>query len=84
MKESLLSLLLCLGILIPKENPPLLYKLPVFVLPKPYVDLYEGNHLHMCLVVALSFIKFCDPSEISFHTCLIKITYTPHAKLLYW
>ena len=41
-------------------------QLYVFVLPKSYVDLHDTNFTHMCLVVALSFIKLCDPSEMSF------------------
>ena len=41
-------------------------QLHVFVLPKPYADLLDTNLTHMCLVVALSFFKLCDPSEMSF------------------
>ena len=41
-------------------------QLHAFVLPKPYADLHDTNLTHMCLVVTLSFIKLCDPSEMSF------------------
>ena len=56
----------------------------MFVLPKPYADLHDTNLTHMCLVVALGFFKLCDPSEMSFRTCLIKIMCTPLAELLHW
>ena len=41
-------------------------QLYAFVLPKSYVDLHDTNFTHMCLVVALSFIKLCDPSGMFF------------------
>ena len=41
-------------------------QLHVFVLPKSYADLHDTNLTHMCLVVALSIIKLCDLSEMSF------------------
>jgi len=65
MKESLLYLLMCLGIFYPKKTSIAL-QLHAFVLPKPYADLHDTNLTHMCLVVAMSFIKLCDPSEMSF------------------
>ena len=49
-----------------KRETSIALQLHVFVLPKPYVDLHDTNFTHMCLVVALNFIKLCDPSEISF------------------
>ena len=45
---------------------PIALQLHVLVLPKPYDDLLDTNFTHMCLVVALSFIKLCDPSEMYF------------------
>ena len=65
MEESLLYLLMCLGNFI-KKKTSIALQLHVFVLPKPYADLHDTNLTHMCLVVALSFFKLCDPSEISF------------------
>ena len=65
MEESLLYLLMCLGNFYQKETSIDL-QLHVLVLPKLYVDLHDTNLTHMCLVVALSFIKLCDPSEMSF------------------
>ena len=49
-----------------KKKTSIALQLHVFVLPKPYADFHDRNLTHMCLVVALSFIKLCDPSEMSF------------------
>jgi len=65
MEGSLLSLLIYLGNFYQKKTSIAL-QLHVFVLPKPYADLHDTNLTHMCLVVALSFFKLCDPSEMSF------------------
>ena len=54
------------GNFLSKGKTSIALQLHVLVLPKPYVDLHDTNLTHMCLVVALSFIKLCDPSEISF------------------
>ena len=65
MEESFLSLFICLGNFI-KKKTSIALQLHVFVLPKPYVDLHDKILTHMFLVVALSFFKLCDPSEMSF------------------
>ena len=65
MEGSLLSLLIYLGSFYQKKTSIAL-QLHMFVLPKPYVDLHGTKFTHMCLVVALSFTKLCDPSEMSF------------------
>ena len=49
-----------------KKKISIALQLHVFVLPKPYADLHDTNLTHICLVVTLSFIKPCDPSEMSF------------------
>jgi len=64
-KNSFFICLCVWKIFIKKENSIAL-QLHVLVLPKPYVDLHDTNLTHMCLVVALSFFKLCDPSEMSF------------------
>jgi len=65
MEGSLLSLLIYLGNFYQKKTSIAL-QLHVLVLPKPYDDLLDTNFTHICLVVALRFIKLCDPSEMSF------------------
>ena len=65
MKESLVYLLISENFFI-KKKTSIALQLHVFVLPKPYVDLHDTKFTHMCLVVALSFTKLCDPSEMSF------------------
>ena len=57
---------LCVWEIFIKRKIPIALQLHVLVLPKPYVDLHDTNLTHMCLVVALSFFKLCDPSEMSF------------------
>ena len=57
---------LCVCEIFIKKKNSIALQLHVLVLPKPYVDLHDTNLTHMCLVVALSFIKRCDPSEMSF------------------
>ena len=57
MEESLLYLLMSLGIFYQKKTSIAL-QLHVFVLPKSYADLHDTNLTHMCLVVALSFLNF--------------------------
>ena len=54
------------GKLFIKKKNSIASQLHVLVLPKPYVDLRDTNLTHMCLVVTLSFIKLCDPSEMPF------------------
>ena len=57
---------LCVWEIFIKKKNSIALQLHVLVLPKPYVDLHDTNLTHICLVVALSFIKPCDPSEMSF------------------
>ena len=57
---------LCVWEIFIKKKTPIALQLHVLVLPKPYVDLFDTNFTHMCPVVSLSFIKLCDPSEMSF------------------
>ena len=57
---------LCVWEIFIKKKTSIALQLHVFVLPKPYADFHDRNLTHMCLVVALSFIKLCDPSEMSF------------------
>ena len=57
---------LCVWEIFIKRKTSIALQLHVLVLPKPYVDLHDTNLTHMCLVVTLSFIKPCDPSEMSF------------------
>ena len=57
---------LCIWEILSKRKTSIALQLHMFVLPKPYDDLLDTNFTHMCLIVALSFIKLCDPSEMSF------------------
>ena len=66
MKESLLCLFIFLGNFFIKKETSIDLQLHVVVLLESYVNPHDTTLIHMCLVVALSFIKLCDPSEMSF------------------
>ena len=57
---------LCVWEFFIQKKTSITLQLHAFVLPKPYADLLDTNLTHMCLVVALSFIKLWDHSEMSF------------------
>ena len=65
MKESLFYLLICLGNF-HQKGTSIALQLHVFVLQIHMMIFMIQIFTHICLVVALSFIKLCDPSEMPF------------------